>query len=392
VEVEDITPNEERTMKHRMTLALASLAIAACAENDLNAPETEAVLSVATGATRGAVYTLTNRPSGNAVAIFDRAADGSLSYAGEVSTGGLGTGDGLGSQGAIVLSEDKRFLFAVNAGSDDVSVFEVHASGLSHVQRIASGGVRPVSIAVHEKLVYVLNAGGTGNIAGFGRSASGELSPIAGSSRPLSSQDAGAAHVSFTPDGRALVVTERFTNVIDVYPVNDAGIAGQGRVHASSGVTPFGFDFDNRGTLIIAEAFGGATDASAASSYLVGRDGALSIVTASLGTTESAACWLIVSGDGRFAYTANTQSHTISGYAIGPDGRLTLLDADGVTGAGADAGPADLALSSNGGFLYVLTRATGSVTSFTRSAADGGLERAAAIGGLPASAVGLAAR
>ena len=380
-------------MRHRITLALASLAIAACGENDINAPER--VASLALGAGRGApgaVYTLTNQTSGNAVAIFDRSANGVLTFAGEVPTGGLGTGGALDSQGAVVLSEDARWLLAANAGSDDISVFAVTPSGLTHVQRIASGGVRPVSIAIRNRLVYVLNVGGSGGIAGFVQDRSGELTPIAGSSRPLSGPDAGAAQISFTPDGGALIVTERFTNVIDVYTLNEDGLASEPQVHPSAGATPFGFDFGKRGTLVVSEAFGGAPDASAASSYFVGRDGALSLVTGSLGTTESSACWLVVSKDGRFAYAANTGSNTVTGYAIGQDGTLTLLDADGVTGPGADAGPADIGLSQDGQFLYVLTRGTNSVTGFERRTSDGSLERASVVDGLPVGAVGLAVR
>lgn len=380
-------------MKRRITLALASLAIAACAENELSAPESAASLALAKAVSApGAVYTLTNETTGNAVAIFDRASDGSLSYMGSAPTGGLGTGQGLDSQGAVVLTEDNRFLLAVNAGTDDISVFAVTSSGLSHLQRIGSGGVRPVSVAIRKGIVYVLNAGGSGNIAGFAQGVNGELSPIAGSSRPLSAPDAGGAQVSFTPDGKALIVTERLTNRIDVFVLNGDGSAQEARVHPSSGATPFGFDFGKRGALIVSEAFGGAPDASAASSYLVGAEGALSVVTGSLGTTETSACWLVVSPDGRFAYTANTGSATVSGYAIGHDGALTLLNADGVTGSDAEAGPADMALSGDGQFLYVLTRGTSSVTGFRRTTSDGGLERASAIGGLPASAIGLAAR
>jgi 6-phosphogluconolactonase (cycloisomerase 2 family) len=380
-------------MKHRITLALACLAIAACAENELSAPERAPSLALARdGNAPGAVYTLTNETSGNAVAIFDRASDGTLSYVGAAPTGGLGTGEGLNSQGAVVLSEDNRFLLAVNAGSDDLSVFAVTSSGLSRVQRIGSGGARPVSVAIRKGIVYVLNAGGSGNIAGFAQAINGELSPIAGSSRPLSAPDAGGAQVSFTTDGKALIVTERLTNVIDVYALNGDGSAQEARVHPSSGATPFGFDFGKRGALIVSEAFGGAPDASAASSYLVGPEGALSLVTGSLGTTETSACWLVVSQDGRFAYVANTGSGTVSGYAIGHDGSLALLDADGVTGPDADGGPADLTLSGDGQFLYVLTRGTNSVTGFERSTSDGDLERTSVAGGLPASAVGLAAR
>jgi len=71
------------------------------------------------------VYVTTNSSAGNAVTIFSREADGSLTPSGSLATGGLGSGSALGSQGALVLSEDGRFLFTVNAGSNQVSVFAV---------------------------------------------------------------------------------------------------------------------------------------------------------------------------------------------------------------------------------------------------------------------------
>ena len=382
-------------MKTRVTFIIAAFAMAGCAENVSTAPEAASALALSAAAdvdrSPGAVYTLTNQVSGNGVAIFHRAANGALSYAGVEATGGFGTGSGLGSQGSVVLSADNRHLLAVNAGSDDISLFAVREDGLELIQRIASGGVRPVSVAIRHRLVYVLNAGGSGNIAGFTLGANEQLSAIAGSSRPLSSSNAGAAQISFAPDGRALVVTERFTNAITVYSLDANGVAGQPQVHASSGATPFGFDFTSEGTLVVSEAFGGATDASAASSYTV-RDGELSLVTASLGTTETAACWLTVSKNGKFAYTANAGSSSITGYAIGDDGGLTRLDADGVTAStGVGAGALDLTVSGNGRFLYVLTNRSNSVAGF-RIGADGSLEEVTVGGGLPAGAVGVAAR
>lgn len=380
-------------MSHRITLVLGALALAACTEDEISAPaKATPTLSKGTGESRpGAVYTLTNQPDGNAVVMFTRSPDGALTHGGTVATGGLGTGGGLSSQGAVVLSDDQRWLVAVNAGSNDISVFAVTPAGLSLIQRISSEGVRPVSAAIRRGLVYVLNTGGSGNIAGFQQATNGALTPIPGSSRPLSAPDAGAAQVSFTPDGSALIVTERFTNIIDVYALDSEGVAGPPQVHQASGGTPFGFDFGRSGLLIVSEAFGGLPDASAASSYRVGGGG-LSLVTGSLGTTETSACWLVVSADGRFAYAANTGSNTITGYAIAADGTLALLDTDGVTGPGADVGPADMGLSGDDRFLYVLTRGTNSVTIFERQAGDGSLKRLTAVDGLPAGTVGLAAR
>src|SRR3989442_8703623 len=161
-------------MMHRH-IALAALAagVAACSrDRAITGPAAATAARLAASAAAadgapGAVYTLMNLTSGNAVAVFARAADGTLTVAGTVPTGGIGTGSGLGSQGALALSEDGRWLFAVNAGSNDVSIFRVTPTGLSWTSRIPSGGTKPISVTVHDKLLYVLNGGGSGNIAGF---------------------------------------------------------------------------------------------------------------------------------------------------------------------------------------------------------------------------------
>src|SRR5256884_476735 len=162
------------------------------------------------GAVEGwrAVYTLTNQVAGNAGAVFNRAADGTLTAAGTIATGGTGTGGGLGSQGAVALSDDGRRLFAVNAGSNDVSVFSVSPPGLALASRTASGGTLPISLTVHGNVLYVLNAGGTGNISGFAVGTSGALTAIAGTTRPLSGSNVGPARVMgrlarSPPTGRA---------------------------------------------------------------------------------------------------------------------------------------------------------------------------------------------
>jgi len=172
----------------------------------------------AAGGSAGVVYTATNAPDGNVVIVFDRAADGALTSAGAFATGGLGTGKGLGNQGGVVLTENERWLIVVNAASDDVTVFAVESSGLRHAGTTPSGGRRPISVAVHGSLVYVLNAGGAvgegDNITGFVLEGGG-LTPLAGSTRPLSSSATAPAEVAFRPDGRVLVVTEKTTNTID---------------------------------------------------------------------------------------------------------------------------------------------------------------------------------
>lgn len=336
----------------------------------------------------GTVYTLTNGPSANAVKVFHRAGDGSLTASGEFDTGGTGTGGGLGNQGAVVL--DDRWLFAVNPGSDSISAFRVGHQGLQLVDVESSGGDQPISVTTHRGLLYVLNAGGAGNINGFAVSKRGQLSALAGSTRPLSGTGTGPAQVSFDPEGETLVGTEKNTNLIDTYEVDeDSGLATGPVTHPSAGATPFGFGFDKRDHLIVSEAFGGAPDQSAVSSYEL-DDGDIEPITASAHTTETAACWIVVTKNGRFAYTTNTGSASISGYRIDHDGELKLLDADGRTGV-TGPGPIDMALSRSNRFLYSLNSGDGSITGF-RIGVDGSLTGIGGVAGLPGGSTGLAAR
>jgi len=339
----------------------------------------------------GAVYTITNEVAGNAVAVFDRGADGALTAAGRYPTGGLGTGGGLGNQGALALSNGGRFLFAVNPGSDDVSSFRIKPGGLELLDRIGSGGVRPISLTTSGDLLYVLNAGGSaGNISGFRVGSDGSLDAIAGSTRPLSAASVGPAQIQFDTTGGTLVVTEKETNLIDIYAVGADGIASSPNFQASVGQTPFGFAFDKRGRLIVSEAFGGT--ASALSSYGIAEGGGLDVISPSVfAAQERAACWVVTTGDGKFAYTTNTASGSISGYAIGQDGSLSLLDSDGLTAITGGA-PVDAALSRNDQFLYALNATTLRIDAF-RVGADGNLTvlPGAGIGGLPPSVNGLVA-
>ena len=335
-----------------------------------------------------AVYTMTNSPAGNAVKVFHRSAEGSLSPAGEFATGGVGSGTSLGNQGGLVL--DRQLLFVVNAGSDSISSFRTTGHGLELIDTDPSGGDQPISLTVDDGLLYVLNAGGTANITGHTISRQGALSPLVGSTRPLSAPAPGPAQVSFDPRGRTLVVTEKDTNLIDTYEVDHrTGLASGPNAQPSAGATPFGFAFDKRGHLIVSEAFGGAVDASAVSSYDV-DDGLIDPITSSAATSETAACWIVVTKNGRFAYTTNTGSASISGYSVSHGGELSLLDADGRTGL-TGPGPIDMALTGSGRFLYSLNSGDGTISGF-RVGADGSLSPIGGVGGLPAVVVsGLAA-
>jgi 6-phosphogluconolactonase (cycloisomerase 2 family) len=331
-----------------------------------------------------------NSASGNHVLAYNRAADGGLSFLGEFATGGLGTGAGLGNQGALILSRSGRWLFACNAGSDEISVFRVMPQGLQLTDTVSSGGRRPISLTVHRNLVYVLNAGGlvsdADNVTGF-HFFNGELSPIAGSTRPLSAANTDPAQINFSPDGNVLIVTEKATNIIDTYTVNDDGVIDEHQQFTSVGQTPFGFSF-RHDVLTVSEAFGGAAGASAASSYELAEDGDLQVISPSVPTTETAACWVIVTRNGRFAYVSNTGSGTISGYRVVRNGTLHLLNDDGVTGT-TGPGPIDLAMSRSSRYLYSLNSGDGTISAF-RVNANGSLNALPGVSGIPAGANGLA--
>jgi 6-phosphogluconolactonase (cycloisomerase 2 family) len=346
---------------------------------------------------------MTNQPTGNAVTAFSRAPDGTLTLVGTFPTGGLGTGGGsdpLRSQGSLILSgqepgarvglRSNQLLFAVNAGSNEISVLAVERDRLRLVSKVASGGVRPTSLTLHKDLLYVLNAG-SGTINGFTVDHDGELTPLAGSTRPITGGAAAdPAQVEFTPDGRLLVVTGKMTNVIDTYRVDHEGLASGPIPNRSNGLTPFGFAFDNRGNLIVSEAFGGAPNQAAMSSYTVSRDGVLTVVSGSVRDFQTAACWVVITNDGRYAYTSNTGSSTISSYQVRPDGSLTLLESVAAT-TDPGSSPIDMALSAGSRYLYVLNNVTGTIDAFSVEP-DGGLSPVAGAGGLPPNAQGIAAK
>ena len=381
--------------KHFAVAALAFAAFAACEPNRGVTEPRDAVRASLTGPQNDdqpngdggprAVYTLTNQVAGNAVAVFARAGDGTLTAAGSFSTGGAGTGAGLGSQGAVTLSNDGRLLFAVNAGSNDVSVFRVDPQGLSLLSRTPSGGTLPTSVTVSRNVVYVLNTGGAGNISGFTVGSTGGLTPIAGSTASLSTAAAGPAEVSFSPDGRELVVTEKGTSLLDVYPVDKNGVAGERTSYTSAGGTPFGFAFGPRNLLFVSE----AAAPGSASSYAVNKEGNLQVISGAVLTHHGAPCWAVVTADGRFGFTGNG-SGSVSGFSIAPDGAIRLLGDGGAAVIGS--GVNDIALSANSRYLYVLQTGGAQAIHAFRIQDDGSLKALGPVGGLPTGTRGLAAR
>ncbi|MBS1510149.1 MAG: beta-propeller fold lactonase family protein [Bacteroidetes bacterium] len=341
---------------------------------------------------RGFVYTLSNQVNGNKILTYKRSTNGTLTYYAAYDAGGNGTGSGLGNQGAVIVTgdgEDNEWLLAVNAGSNTISSFRIAGNGnLVLRSTVNSGGTTPVSLTAYNNLVYVLNSGGTGNISGFNLGENGQLNAISNSTKPLSSPAAGAAEISFVRNGKILAITEKAVNKITTYTVTASGRPGTIHSLTSAQPTPFGFAAGRYGNIYVSEAVGGAPNASTVSSYNIAWDGTITLVDGPNATNQTAACWVVLTDDGKYVYSTNTGSASVSSFSVMPSsGNLNLLQS--VAGT-AGTGPIDAALSDNSKYLYVLNNGSHSISAFAVSA-NGSLSSIQSVTGLPTGANGLAA-
>ncbi len=347
----------------------------------------------------GAVYVMTNAAQSNEVSVYSRFADGSLVFSGSYPTGGQGSGvgvtvppDPLGSQNSLLLSPDKQWLFAVNAGSDDVSVFRVLPQGLRLTDRAPSGGDYPVSLTYSHGLLYVLNAGGDGSISGFRLSLDGRLAALDGSTRSLNAatpDDGGQpqilespSQIGFSPSGRFLIVIDK------------GGVSGQGKiltfaldrgglpadepvVTQTANPVPFAFIFDRFSHLVVIDASAGSI-----TSYDLNRDGSLDLLD-SAANGQAAVCWIAVTHRG-LIFTDNTGSGTISALKSGRNGSLDLLGQNGYSAeTGAGTLPLDIGISVDGRYIYSLLAGAGSI-GITRVNQEGSLSYLGSAGSFPA--------
>ncbi|MGB2603708.1 MAG: beta-propeller fold lactonase family protein [Candidatus Sulfotelmatobacter sp.] len=335
----------------------------------------------------GAVFVMTNAASHNEIIAYHRHEDGSLQEVNRFLTGGRGSGgigDPLGSQGSLTLSRDHSLLFAVNAGSGEISVFQVLGSSLILVDKSPSGGAAPVAVAQLGSLVYVVNEGAASNVVGFRLGANGHLRQIVGSRTFLSTANSGPASLSFSPDGQFLLVTEKLTNSIDAFHVQIDGTLAPITVNPSAGAGAFAVLFAPNGTaLVVGTGPAGETNASTLSSYSVVANGTLSSISTSVPTLGAAACWLAVTPNGRFVYAANSGSSTIAGFALSSTGVLTSLPGTLVGTLPTGSTNLDTAISSDGKFLFTLNSGTGTVGIFGINQ-DGTLTNLGDVGGLSA--------
>jgi 6-phosphogluconolactonase len=307
----------------------------------------------------GYTYVNDNTAGANTIAGFDRHADGSLTPipGSPFAAGGAGLGSGLASQGAIQVTSDGRYLLAVDAGSNQISVLRITAGGVPvPVGRpVSSGGIQPVSVAVSQAgLVYVANQGNGGSgYSGFRLHLDGSLTPIPGSTVTVP-DGSGVGDVFFNATGNHLVGTRTGTSQIDSFVVLPGGrlLTAPGSPYTGQGLGQLGAEFSpaNPSQLFVSNAHNGAA-LGTVSAYRDSFFGKLtSIGSSPYADGQTAPCWVEISHDGRYLFTVNTGSGNISSYAINQDGSLALIGSFAITGGGADI---DARLSPDGRYLLV---------------------------------------
>jgi 6-phosphogluconolactonase len=365
-----LTSSERRAGRWRAPAVSSLLAVAALA---VPAAAAAATSSAVASPVVGHVYLDDNTVGTNTISAFDRHADGTVTAepGSPFSAGGAGTGAGLASQGAIQVTAAGRLLLAVDAGSNQISVLRVKADGSLRVTAVvSSGGVLPVSIAVHGSLVYVANASPAGtNYTGFRLSLLGTLTPIPGSTVALPA-DAQPGDVLFNRTGTKLIGTRVGTSQIDSFTVGLGGrlTAAPGSPFTAQGLGPFGSQFrpTNPDQLFVSNAHNGA-GLGTVSAFSDSPAGALTPIGDSpYADQQTAPCWLIISPNGKYLFAVNTGSGTISRYAIDPGGELTLLGSTAVAASGG-VGAVDPGLSPDGRFLYVNESRADAVGAFAVS-------------------------
>jgi 6-phosphogluconolactonase len=349
----------------RMSLPFALLAVG------LAGPAVGSASADSPAHVAGHVYVNDNTAGTNTIAAFDRHADGSLTPVdgSPFPAGGAGAGKGLASQGAVQVTDNGRYLLAVDAGSNQVSVLRIeHDGSLRLVSVASSGGALPDSVTVHGDLVYVANSGaGDSNYTGFILAHHGELIPLPGSTVTLPAT-AAPADVLFNQNGTKLVGTEVGPSVIDSFTVGRNGLltAAPDSPLAAQGLGPFGSEFrpTNPNQLFVSNAHNVGAGTGTISAFNDAQNGALSPIGSSpFADLQTAPCWVEISPNGQFLFTVNTGSGELSRYSIASDGTLTLLGSTPV-GATGGVGAVDARLSPDGRTLYVDESRIGKVGEF----------------------------
>jgi 6-phosphogluconolactonase len=331
------------------------------------------------------VFVLSNDNTNNEVLTYQLGHDGQFTLRDRTATGGRGSGgttDPLQSQGSLTLSGDHNLLFAVNSASGSVSSFHL-VNGLPLlVDTETSGGAFPVAVAEHNGTVYVLNAGGSGAIVVYKADGVGRLHSIPNSTVFLTGTNSGASSVSVSPNGHWLVVIEKASNSIDVFPIQADGTLGT--VVANKSVTPGAFSttFTPNGQLLVSEDQPGGTDVSTISSYTIGGNGTLTPITQSLHTVGDGNCWNAITPNGKFVYVDNAGTFTVAGFSVASNGALTPIAGTILSTLPNGANNLDMTISGDGKYLFNLQSGLGAIGVFTINS-DGTLNQLGDIEGLP---------
>jgi 6-phosphogluconolactonase (cycloisomerase 2 family) len=360
----------------------------------------------------GRVYIMPNRAAGNTIMVFNRADDGGLTFLAEVPTGGLGSGPGelpapfpvgpgpnpLTSQDDLIITEDGRFLLAVNAHSNDMSVLAVTEDGLQLTDRVPTRGIFPVSIAAHKGLIYVLNEGqdparfigGIPTITGFHLTRKGKLIEIPNSTRPTGDPNAEPADVVFSRDGESLIIPDKFAGtLIHVFHVEEDGSLEETFNIPANTPTPFGAAFTHHGILVVVEANAGlvngrrqgVVDGATMSSYRLTEENTLEPISKAVPMNQTVGCWVRFTPNGHYAFVTNTGDGSVSSYKVSDRGELTLLAARAADTGGPFSGPVDEDITPDGRFLYVVSGFSGELKGY-RIGDDGSLTPVASVKGL----------
>lgn len=333
-------------------------------------------------------YIETNYKSGNSILVFTQKSSGQLILNDEVRSGGYGNGKVLGSQGALCVDKENNLLFAVNAGSNSISSFSIDPSsgGLNLLSTAYTDGQIPNSLTVYGNKLYVLN-NLSSNINGYTYTADGSMTPIAGSTHNLSGMNVDAPQIKFSPDGLALYVTEKKTNIIDEFTLDQNGNVISSVQITSHGVEPFGFDYARENQyMIVSNSANGFSGAGSATSYKFTATG-LDNIGVPVSNFQSAPCWVATTKHGVYAFVTNTATNNISSYYVAPNGGLTLIKTIAAQNDGK--APLDIAVSADNRYVYQFYSGSYSVVSYKRMPA-GEIEYSDKVNALPKTAAGLA--
>jgi len=328
----------------------------------------------------GYLYTESNGVNQNNILCYRQHNDGSLTLEATVASGGNGVGAGplglgLDGQGALALSENHEWLFAVNAGSNSVSSFQVHNDGsitLAHTE--PSHGDIPVSLCCYHHYLYVVHTGSASspsNICGFNVGAGGTLATIPGTNLPLSAAMADPAQIAFSPNGEYLYVTEKMTDKITSFEVDANGVATPDIIYNSTGHTPFGFAIARDNIMVVSNANTispgvPVPNGASCTAYDGVNPGNLTPQNGAVANNQSASCWVARTKYGRFTYISNTGSNTISSYYVSPWGSIYLIHGAAVS-TGAGTLPKDGCVAANNYYFYVLHTGTMEIGGYHRS-------------------------